>query len=118
MTYISQEPKMRTMRFCVVCGKTANSIDHVLFPQRQKPKAMKDWLNKTYNLQFACMKHNIDHRANTYEARERHVGRVMMREGAVGMALWLSECPSEKYKLRDDFQEVCVMVERYGKETK
>ncbi len=32
------------------------------------------------------------------------------------MVLPDENCPSEKYKLRDDYQEVCKIVEDYAKE--
>lgn len=109
--YISQVPKMEEIGECVVCTNPGNTTDHVLFGQKKgAPVAMERWLESDYNKQCACLAHNIDRTVNAYEKRKAHVLRILEEEGWVGIALWLSNCPKEKMKLSDKYQEICKIV--------
>lgn len=79
---------------------------------------MKRWQNNPYNIQPACAKHNIDHTTNTYQARKAHVERILEQEGWVDIGLWMADCPSDGFVKRDDFQEICLIIESYAKEQK
>jgi hypothetical protein len=113
--YDSQVP--RPIGKCAVCANPGNTVDHVLFGQQKKASvAMKRWLESDYNRQYACLAHNIDRTVNTYEARKAHVLRILEDEGWVGIAMWLGNCPSEGFKKRDDYQEMCKVVNDFAED--
>ncbi len=119
--YASQIRKIDEVGECVMegCDEPGNTIDHVLFGQQKKAGvAMKRWLNNAYNTQLVCLEHNIDHTANTYEARKKHVLRILEEEGWATFALWLSNCPSEKFVLKDNYQEICKVVNDFAEDVK
>lgn len=121
MTY-SQEPKFREIGRCAVegCVRRGATLDHCLHGQKKGKRvsvAMRQWLHSHYNTQPCCVEHNDNRVANNYESRKAHLQRIFEREGWPGVAEWHSNCPSEKYKLRDDYQEVCRIIEDYARES-
>ncbi len=121
MTYIGQEPKMTNVGECAVegCRNPGDTWDHVLFGQKKGAGvAMKRWLHNPYNVQPCCLEHNQNRKANTLDSRRNHVYRILEEEGWAGIGIWLADCPSDGFVKRDDFQEICKIVEDYAKETK
>ena len=117
--YDDQTPKMLRIGPCVVigCKRPGNSIDHVLFPQKSKPAALKRWLNHYYNKQHVCLEHNMDHKANSIGQRRRHILGVLRREGVQGFSDWMGRCPDDKMMLDGGlYLEASQILEEYIQE--